>query len=498
MDPVTMIAGVGTGIKTCIALFNLCVGLYDLIDRGGSYAKGHSGLATKLDVEKFRLLAFGEVLQIVDTPTPARPTNNITTSIKPETWNLIERVLCSMKEVFDDVKALDKNYGLKEMKAVKSKKATSDLVAASSWTGPFAATFQRYQARILNVQKAASLTTKARWAIHDGDKFKSLVEKLHGWNDDLDNILGSIQKIGLQRLIIEHEFQMMTEEDDLRTIEEVTANDNPTISDAASSRWKALKASSTPNDDNRIALYSISSVSGGSFWTAPSHNIDFLSDHLSSLSTTEDGAALVDMTSQDQRRIAKEPVQQQKIAADQASQSSWQSVETPPDNQQSEEDVLSSTYSLRRITRQLQDVDPQGRLSSSPDISVVPIGDTLFKLLATLQGPSDIPYEGGIFFVRIDAPLDFFPQGRICMSVLGQDWSPSFTMRTILLSICSLLSDPNVDDPFVPEIAAQYIQDRATYEENARAYTKKYATGVRPTEEELELARTRNMEELEF
>jgi len=46
----------------------------------------------------------------------------------------------------------------------------------------------------------------------------------------------------------------------------------------------------------------------------------------------------------------------------------------------------------------------------------------------------------------------------------------------VLLSICSMLTDPNPDDPLVPEIAHVYKTDRARYEATAREWTRKYAT----------------------
>lgn len=49
----------------------------------------------------------------------------------------------------------------------------------------------------------------------------------------------------------------------------------------------------------------------------------------------------------------------------------------------------------------------------------------------------------------------------------------------VLLSICSLLTDPNPDDPLVPEIAHMYKTDRAKYEATARSWTQKYAMGWR-------------------
>jgi ubiquitin-conjugating enzyme E2 D len=49
------------------------------------------------------------------------------------------------------------------------------------------------------------------------------------------------------------------------------------------------------------------------------------------------------------------------------------------------------------------------------------------------------------------------------------------TSVAVLLSICSLLTDPNPDDPLVPEIAHVYKTDRAKYEREARKATATYA-----------------------
>ena len=47
---------------------------------------------------------------------------------------------------------------------------------------------------------------------------------------------------------------------------------------------------------------------------------------------------------------------------------------------------------------------------------------------------------------------------------------------SVLLSVCSLLTDPNPDDPLVPETARIYKTDRKLFEKNAKEWTTKYAS----------------------
>lgn len=61
------------------------------------------------------------------------------------------------------------------------------------------------------------------------------------------------------------------------------------------------------------------------------------------------------------------------------------------------------------------------------------------------------------------------------MDILKDNWSPALTISKVLLSICSLLTDPNPEDPLVPDIAMLYKTNRKKHDALARDWTKKYA-----------------------
>ncbi|KAG0567016.1 hypothetical protein KC19_7G104300 [Ceratodon purpureus] len=131
---------------------------------------------------------------------------------------------------------------------------------------------------------------------------------------------------------------------------------------------------------------------------------------------------------------------------------------------------------------------------SAPGISASPSEENLRYFNVMILGPSQSPYEGGVFKLELFLPEEYpmaapkvrfltkiyHPNidklGRICLDILKDKWSPALQIRTVLLSIQALLSAPNPDDPLAENIAKHWKTNEAEAMETAREWTKAYAS----------------------
>lgn len=110
-----------------------------------------------------------------------------------------------------------------------------------------------------------------------------------------------------------------------------------------------------------------------------------------------------------------------------------------------------------------------------------------------IEGPEGTPYAGGRFHLSINFPSDypfkppdirfttpiFHPNigldGQICLDLLHSQWSPVLGIRHLLISLCSLLSDPNPDHGLNEDALKCFRSDRTNYDAVVKERTRKYA-----------------------
>jgi len=145
---------------------------------------------------------------------------------------------------------------------------------------------------------------------------------------------------------------------------------------------------------------------------------------------------------------------------------------------------------IRRIQKELNDLlkEPLENITAGPINE-----DNLFNWTATLIGPDDTPYAGGLFYLNIHFSTNYpfkapdikfnnriyHPNinetGQICIDILKNEWSSALSIGRVLLSISSLLSDPNPNDPLNVDAANLYKKNIQQFNQKAREYTLKYA-----------------------
>ena len=147
----------------------------------------------------------------------------------------------------------------------------------------------------------------------------------------------------------------------------------------------------------------------------------------------------------------------------------------------------------KRIKKEINDLERDEHIENGI-VAGPAASDSLYKWTATIDGPKDSPYEGGVYFLDITIPTDYpfkapkvrfitkiyHPNigfnGAISLDILHGQWSPALTIAKVLLSVCCLLTDVNPYDPQVPEVARLFLNDRKTFNETAANWTRRYAS----------------------
>ena len=151
---------------------------------------------------------------------------------------MIEGIFCNIQDILQDTDGLRKRYGLRicDEKTMVQQQSGSLL--------PFESVYRKYHEKITRRQKNTSFSGTIRWAIGDCQKFSELVNDLHGWNDDLQNVTASFQSLQVQRESLAFDVESVADEESLQAIAEVCSEDNSEIASIAQDRLRTLEFAS--------------------------------------------------------------------------------------------------------------------------------------------------------------------------------------------------------------------------------------------------------------
>lgn len=133
-------------------------------------------------------------------------------------------------------------------------------------------------------------------------------------------------------------------------------------------------------------------------------------------------------------------------------------------------------------TKRLQTELMQLMTSAAPGISAFPNDANILAWTATIEGPDDTPYADLTFKLSFEFPsnypyapptvlfktpiyhpnVDF--SGRICLDILKDKWTAAYNIQTVLLSLQSLLGEPNNASPLNGEAAELWDKDPAEFQ----------------------------------
>ena len=506
--------GLAIGAIGLTALFTTCIDTFNIVITAREFGRDYEIICADLALQRLRFCLWGETVGLVSRD-PATP-------LVQHAGLNDDQVRCTLAQALQAILFL-----LQETERFRDRFSLRQR--SSLGLNIFSQTYEQFRNEAAGRRRKAPVKSAIKWAIYGADRFKGRVESLKGLIDGLEQISERLGVLDVQQARLRTEVESLEDVESLRLLRDAATDENSNAFEVASSRLSVIEGVLTfdRNTESDKTTY----------FTAPElaavGEADF-NENANNLEEPESPALSAELA-QNSRVIANlglrpkcafKPVDNAKLAAyglqlgaydvvDMASlgnfpgpllyvreaiqrQSNsvlWDKVvrrplDAPKFNTEAFEYYIPEAVRNKQIVRRIRDALP----TAKPQPLVCwPVDNNLWHFLGGIEGPPDTPYEGGVFWLSIRMPQDFpfkppevrfltriyHPNidhlGKICLDLLADQWFPGSTFDQILLSILSILDNPGLEDPLVPEIAEIYLRDPNLYHENARKYTIQYA-----------------------
>lgn len=236
----TEAAGLALG---AVALWKTCVEVFEVVDSGRSYGIDYELLRVKLEVERIRLVTWGDTIGLDRENSTTQPDTRLQQSHVNET---VMRLLGCIQHIFDNSERLQSKYGLRPSEG-QTQNASIDVGVGPGILGAvFRRPYENLRRAARDRQKDTKLMKKALWAIHDRCKFQTMIMEIKGFNDNLESLFPGSRLQVAEALRIDVENSAAVEE--LQLLQEATSEDHEVLSDVASARLEALGASTVRSE----------------------------------------------------------------------------------------------------------------------------------------------------------------------------------------------------------------------------------------------------------
>lgn len=527
------VAGLVLGAAGITALFSACIESFDIIVRSREFGNDFDLLCTQISLLQIRLKVWGECLGLVPGSGLAQTASCSDLIDRADVRPAIERALLHLHRLLAEADVVTSRYEPDVTLALEP--------PISQGLSIFRESFEQFKARIRKSQKQKSHWKVTRWAIHDMARFKALVTNIKDLIEGLEGITIPLGTLPKQQELLAREVDLVSDKESLRLLMEVSSIPGSSwslsvVCDSSSYRFTGFAGSTGSS-----AGITANSESTSSYHTAPEQDLDGMPEprmsnkllgvtnaKASAENTKSDsGSKQVLGSHQDtpqNQRIMRDIMKAQGFVAPKPSFASGAarhghsiSQIKARDNSVWEEKgprlLIKANQGgsvARRVSLELRSI----KAARIPFMSARAFGDDMNRILASIEGPPDTPYEGGIFWLQVHYQTADISQppvlrfltrvyhpnidclGNICADY--QAWWNDPELRrfvvaanidrssvswfatkgclgSILTAICGLLASPNVEDPLVPEIAETYVKDHERYREIASFYTRNYA-----------------------
>lgn len=230
MDVTSFVIGVVTAWQTCVQVF-------EIIDSGKKYGMDYEVLRVKLEVERIRLLVWGEAVGLSEVergnPSPDARLN------REEVRTVVLRLLGCIQNIFEHSERLQDRYGLRPIDPTIVDGAQEPLTQSQFILGPiFKRAYEGLRRSAKDRQRTTPLTRKTIWAVNDKNKFQTLIAEIKDFNNSLEALFPGLSSQTAH--LIRTDIDQSVEIGHLLVLEKATADDHEEISETASMRLEAL------------------------------------------------------------------------------------------------------------------------------------------------------------------------------------------------------------------------------------------------------------------
>lgn len=250
------VAGLVLGAVSVVTAWDTCVQAFEIIASGRRFGYEYEVIRVKLEVERVRLLTWGEEVGLANVREgEPHPDGIIDTRLsREEIRDTALRLLGCIQRLFNDTAALQRKYGMRM--APDSDEDHFPIPLASNDGGQFilGPVFRRAYASLQkssrNHQRNTPLKRKVTWAIGDKTKFLALITEIKGFNDSLVSLFPDVTS--RTNRMLQEDIDTSEEIRSLQLLQQATSDDHEEISETASLRLNNLGATLLSDDKSKV------------------------------------------------------------------------------------------------------------------------------------------------------------------------------------------------------------------------------------------------------